>query len=56
MCFWTLSIVRRNNKCIEITFRKLSLLPSSGEERETPILLGHLKRANLNRWTSYLKH
>jgi hypothetical protein len=29
-------------------FRKLDLFPSSGEERETPALLGPLERANLN--------
>jgi hypothetical protein len=33
------------------TFRKLDLLPSSGEARETPTLLDPLERANLNHWT-----
>jgi hypothetical protein len=27
------------------------VFPSSGEGRETPILLGHLERANLNHWS-----
>jgi hypothetical protein len=32
-------------------FRKLNLLPSSGEDRETPTVLGLLERASLNHWT-----
>jgi hypothetical protein len=28
---------------------------SSGEERETPILLGYLKRANLYHWATHFK-
>jgi hypothetical protein len=38
-------------------FRKLELLPSSGEAGgggETPTLLGPLERANLNNWTTYV--
>jgi hypothetical protein len=30
---------------------KLDLFPSPGEEKKTPILIGSLGRANLNRWT-----
>jgi hypothetical protein len=43
MGFWTLYIVP--------TFRKLDLLPSSGEG-EGEHLLGPLDRANLNHWTT----
>jgi hypothetical protein len=32
------------------TFRKLDLLPSSGEGVETPTLFGRLERANLSHW------
>jgi hypothetical protein len=30
------------------TYRKLDMFPSSGKEREAPILLGPLERANLS--------
>jgi hypothetical protein len=30
--------------------QKLDLFPSSGDYRETPTLLGHLEKANLNHW------
>jgi hypothetical protein len=48
--FWTLSIVQNSNQLENTTFQKLDLFPSSGEVRETPILLGPLERANLNHW------
>jgi hypothetical protein len=35
-------------------FSKLYLFPSSGEERETPTLLGLLESTNLNHWTTYV--
>jgi hypothetical protein len=53
MDFWTLSIVRKSKKLDNTTFRKLDLLPSSGEGgRGTPTLLGPLDRANFNHWTN----
>jgi hypothetical protein len=33
---------------VNTTFRKLDLIPSSVEERETPTVLSHLERSNLN--------
>jgi hypothetical protein len=33
------------------TFRKLNLIPSSDEGRETHILLGPLEKSDLNHWT-----
>jgi hypothetical protein len=33
-------------------FLKLDHFPSSGNRRETPVLLGPLERANLNHWTN----
>jgi hypothetical protein len=36
------------------TFRKVDLFPSSGEGRETSILLGLLERANINHWATYV--
>jgi hypothetical protein len=36
-------------------FRKLDLLPSSGEGTETSTQLSHLEGANLNYWTPHLK-
>jgi hypothetical protein len=39
--FWNVSMYNA-------TFRKLDVFPSSGEWRETPILLGPLQTANLN--------
>jgi hypothetical protein len=51
MGFWTLSIVRKSKILDNTTFRKLDLLPSSGEGGgETPTVLGPLDRANLNHW------
>jgi hypothetical protein len=38
-----------------MTFWKLDLFPTSREGRETPTLLGPLKSANLNHWTSGLE-
>jgi hypothetical protein len=35
------------------TFRKLDLVPSSGERRETPTLLVSLDRANLKHWINF---
>jgi hypothetical protein len=35
-------------------FRKLDMFLSSGVGWETPTLLGSLKRANLNHWTTYV--
>jgi hypothetical protein len=32
------------------TFQKLDLIPSPGEGKETPTLLGLLESANLNYW------
>jgi hypothetical protein len=43
----TLPIVQNSNG-LENMFWKLDLFPSFGEEREAPIVLGHLERANLN--------
>jgi hypothetical protein len=43
----TLSIVRNINKLKNTAFQRLDLVPSSGEERETPTLLGPL---DLNSW------
>jgi hypothetical protein len=34
-----------------MTFRKLELLPSSGDGRKIPTLLGNLGRAKLNHWS-----
>jgi hypothetical protein len=36
-----------------MTFRKLDLLPSSGEGGRRHLVLGPLDRANLNHWTSF---
>jgi hypothetical protein len=33
----------------------LDLIPSSGEGRESPTLLGPLNRANLSPWTTHVK-
>jgi hypothetical protein len=44
----TLSIVRNTKKLENTAFQRLDLVPSSGEERETPTLLGPL---DLNSWT-----
>jgi hypothetical protein len=41
---WALTIVRNSNKLENTTFRKLDLVPSSGEVREDPTLLGPLER------------
>jgi hypothetical protein len=52
-CFRTLSIVQRFS--LETTFRKLTLLPSSGKkggEGVAPTLWGPLERASLNHWSS----
>jgi hypothetical protein len=46
----------KNVERLEIAmFRKLDLLPSSVERRETLILSRPLRRANLNWWTSHLQ-
>jgi hypothetical protein len=49
---WTVSIVRNSKYLENTTFQNLDLFPSSGEERETPTLLGPLERANTNDWTT----
>jgi hypothetical protein len=47
---WNSSTVR-NSKWLVNKFRKVDLFPISGEDRRPRILLGPLKRANLNHWT-----
>jgi hypothetical protein len=37
-----------------IMFRKLNLLPSLGEGRDGPALLGPIERANPNHWTGHV--
>jgi hypothetical protein len=39
-----------NCSIIKLTFQKMDLFPSLGEEWETPTLSGPLGRANLNHW------
>jgi hypothetical protein len=54
LSLWTLSIVRHSTGLENTTFQKLDLFPSSGKGRETLTLLGHLKRATINRWSNYV--
>jgi hypothetical protein len=37
-----------------MTFRKLDMFPSAGEE--TPTLLGPLEKANLNHWITHVRN
>jgi hypothetical protein len=37
---------------IKHNISEMDLLPSTGEGRETPTLMGPLERANINHWTS----
>jgi hypothetical protein len=46
--FWTLSIFQYSKKLNNTTFRKLDLIPSSGQGGKTPSQLGPLEKANLN--------
>jgi hypothetical protein len=50
--FWSLFIVRYLKKLDNTTFWKLDLFLSSAE-RDTPILLVPLERANLNHWKTH---
>jgi hypothetical protein len=47
-CLWTLIHSQVFEKLENTTFRKLDLLLTSGERKETPTLLGPLDRDNLN--------
>jgi hypothetical protein len=43
-----------SKKIENITFRKLELLPSSGEGEKAPTLLDLIEKANLNNWRAYV--
>jgi hypothetical protein len=49
--YWGFGVCPSSGIVKNTPFRKLDLLPSSGERVKTPTLLGPLERANLNHWT-----